>query len=309
MFFQPKFQNWSWDWDVVMIKMKEKFTALFIRIRSDQNAKCVPVAWKLRILGLGLDPIHLLGNSKIPMLHEFPKWKFLTEYSCHSKTHRWESDSAWIVGSLRYSIQLERIHISHTMFLPLYSNSHVRTRCWRKSEQRWKTNSFLHTSQSDAQGRSRRRTTKRRLHETDKEHKRSKWKHYQDAVYWVTLATAQDKVLQFWHTRPNAIVVYTVLCHQIASTKLFLKWERVLFERLSTPRRPPKVVLKSSWQTQQQQQQDTSICPQLETVWEESGEGRAKRRSKQPDRGFGNIPRLETELRKSTSELKELLTM
>ena len=34
--------------------------------------------------------------------------------------------------------------------------------------------------------------------------------------------------------------------------------ERTLFERLSTPRPAPKIVLKSAWQSQQQQQQDTS---------------------------------------------------
>ena len=32
------------------------------------------------------------------------------------------------------------------------------------------------------------------------------------------------------------------------------KGELTLFERLSTPRPPPKIVLKSSWKTQQQQQ-------------------------------------------------------
>ena len=42
-----------------------------------------------------------------------------------------------------------------------------------------------------------------------KEHYRSKWKHSQDAVYWVNLARAQDKGLQFWQTRSNAIIVYS----------------------------------------------------------------------------------------------------
>ena len=74
------------------------------------------------------------------------KWKFLTVYSCHSRTHWWESDSAWIVGSRRFSIQLERTLVSQKMFLQLYFNSQVRTHCWRKGEQRWKTNSFSHFS-------------------------------------------------------------------------------------------------------------------------------------------------------------------
>ena len=57
----------------------------------------------------------------------------------------------------------------------------------------------------------------------------------QDAVYWVNLAR--------------------VNCIQLCAGR---SGERTLFERLSPPRRAPKIVLTSAWQSQQQQQEDPS---------------------------------------------------
>ena len=45
-------------------------------------------------------------------------------------------------------------------------------------------------------------------------HYHSKRNNTQDAVYWISLARAQEKGLQFWQTRSRA-----ALCRQIASTK------------------------------------------------------------------------------------------
>ena len=42
-----------------------------------------------------------------------------------------------------------------------------------------------------------------------KVHHHSKWKSRQDAVYWINLARAQEKGLQFWQTRSHAIIVDT----------------------------------------------------------------------------------------------------
>ena len=41
-----------------------------------------------------------------------------------------------------------------------------------------------------------------------KVHCHSKWKLRQDAVYWINLARAQEKGLQFWQTRSHAITVH-----------------------------------------------------------------------------------------------------
>ena len=91
-----------------------------------------------------------------------------------------------------------------------------------------------------------------------KVHYYSKWKNTQDAVYWVNLARAHDKGLRFWQTRSQVVdvdnsvptgYIYKVISH---------KGERTPFERFSTFRPPRMIVLKSTWQSQQQQQQDIS---------------------------------------------------
>ena len=71
---------------------------------------------------------------------------------------------------------------------------------------------------------------------------------------------------------------YAALCHQIVIYKVISqKGERVLFERLSTPRSAPKVVLKSSSQKQQQQQQqqDTSESASARS-WKQSARSSVK---------------------------------
>ena len=92
-----------------------------------------------------------------------------------------------------------------------------------------------------------------------KVHYESKWKTNQDAVYWISLARAQDKGLQLWQTRSHSSVsadcIYKVISKRAETT---------VFERLSTPRLAPKIVLKSNWQLQQQQQQQPQQPDTLE---------------------------------------------
>ena len=111
------------------------------------------------------------------------------------------------------------------------------------------------------------------------EHYRSKWRPSRDAVHWVNLARAQDEGVQCWQTRSNAIVVYSSVPPECIYKVISPGGERVLFERLATPRPPPKVVLKSSWQTQQQQPARRfreCISSQLETICGYFGEGKMK---------------------------------
>ena len=63
-----------------------------------------------------------------------------------------------------------------------------------------------------------------------------------DAVHWVNLARAQDEGLQFRQTRSNATVLYS----SVPPECIYKVTSRSGRE---TPRPPPKVVLKSSWQT------------------------------------------------------------
>ena len=89
-----------------------------------------------------------------------------------------------------------------------------------------------------------------------KVHHYSKWKTRQDAVCWINLARAQDKGLQFWQTRSNAVIVHNSVPTDCIFKVISQRGERTLFQRLSTPRPAPKIVLKSA--RQPQQQQDTS---------------------------------------------------
>ena len=94
-----------------------------------------------------------------------------------------------------------------------------------------------------------------------KVHYHSKRKSRQDAVYWVNLARAQDKGLRFWQRRSHAVIENNSVSADSIYKVISQKGKRTLFERLSTPRPAPKIVLESAWQSQQQQQQqqqDTS---------------------------------------------------
>ena len=88
-----------------------------------------------------------------------------------------------------------------------------------------------------------------------KVHYHSHWKRSQDAVHWIKLSRAQDQGLQVWQTKSHAIIGADCICKVISQNG-----DRILFERLSTPRPAPKVTLKSNWQSRQQQQQQQSIC-------------------------------------------------
>ena len=86
-----------------------------------------------------------------------------------------------------------------------------------------------------------------------KVHYEGKWKTNQDAVYWINLARAQDKGLQFWQTRSHAIIVCSSVPADCIYKVISQRGEKALFERLSTPRLAPKIVLKSNWRSQEQQ--------------------------------------------------------
>ena len=77
---------------------------------------------------------------------------------------------------------------------------------------------------------------------------RANGKTNQDAVYWINLARAQDKGLQFWPTWSHAIIVCSTVSADCIHKVISQNGERTLFERLSTPQPAPKIVLKNAWQ-------------------------------------------------------------
>ena len=82
-----------------------------------------------------------------------------------------------------------------------------------------------------------------------------RWKRNQNAVYWVRWKEAQDQGLEFWQTKSFAIMTYVTIPGDCIDCMTAQNGDRVLFERLATPRPAPKVTLKRNWQSQQQQQE------------------------------------------------------
>ena len=67
-----------------------------------------------------------------------------------------------------------------------------------------------------------------------KVHYYSKWKHDQDAVYWVKCSQAKDQGLQFWRTKSNTILVHDPVPADCIYTVISQTGDRILFERLNT---------------------------------------------------------------------------
>ena len=194
--FQPKSQKWSWDW-YIMIKMTEKLTALFIGIRWDQNdenalkhgsGEFSDQDWLQNIYH---------GSSK---MSSSTAWipKFLIAYSCHSTTHRWEFDSAWVDGSRRYSHTNGKssCFIENAHLIALQSPNQDSSLGGEKAEKEDRPfssrplNPFGDNPDEEKLDDDLSKPRKVNYH--------SKWKTTQDAVFWVNLARAQDKGLRFW---------------------------------------------------------------------------------------------------------------
>ena len=84
------------------------------------------------------------------------------------------------------------------------------------------------------------------------------WKHDQNAVYWVRLSRAQDQGLEFWQTKSFAIMTYATIPGDCIDRVTSQDGDRIVFERLETPRPAPEVTLKMNGHSQQQHQHSTS---------------------------------------------------
>ena len=104
-------------------------------------------------------------------------------------------------------------------------------------------------------------------------HHYSTWKHVQDVVYWVKLSRVQDQGLRFWQTKSHAIIVHNPLPPDCIFNFIAKNGERTLFERLSTPRPAAKITLRSTWQVQQQHQQQQPAPTRLRRLGANRDEG------------------------------------
>ena len=69
---------------------------------------------------------------------------------------------------------------------------------------------------------------------------------------------AQDQGLEFWQTKLLAIMTYATIPGDGIDPVTFQDGDRVIFERLETPRPAPEVTWKENWQSQQQQHSTSS---------------------------------------------------
>ena len=155
-----------------------------------------------------------------------------------------------------------------------------------------------------------------------KEHYRSKWKHSQDAVYWVNLARAQDKGFQFWQTRSNAIVEHSSVPSDCIYKVISLNGERVFIRETRDASNSTKSCTRKflenaaaataaasvrGWEESSKMlvKEELKENPGISTEDSETSRNRKLLRS-----DVSNINLLKKSMNvKSTSELKELLTM
>ncbi len=95
----------------------------------------------------------------------------------------------------------------------------------------------------------------------------SKWKHDQDAVYWVKLEEAQDLGLRFWQTKSNAIIVYEKVPPDCIFKKIAQTTKKAIYERKRPLQPAPEVILRSRWFNEQQDEsssQKTNSIQQMQ---------------------------------------------
>ena len=74
------------------------------------------------------------------------------------------------------------------------------------------------------------------------------WKHFQNTVFWCILKVAQQRGLQFYQTRSNAVIVYDTLPAEFIEKAICIKTKDQLYQRESVIVRP-RVVLRPNSQS------------------------------------------------------------
>ena len=74
------------------------------------------------------------------------------------------------------------------------------------------------------------------------------WKHFQDTVFWCNLKLAQQRGLQFYQTRSNAVLFYDTLPAEFIEKAICTKTKDQLYQRESVILRP-RVVLRANSQS------------------------------------------------------------
>ena len=108
------------------------------------------------------------------------------------------------------------------------------------------TNRFIHSRESCDWFSS--RWTVRR-DETTKGTVQNEVESYQDAVYWINLKHAQEKGLAFSQTQSNSIIFHDSVPTDCLEKVVNTETDEILCQNASlSPRPPPKIILKDTWQ-------------------------------------------------------------
>ena len=90
-----------------------------------------------------------------------------------------------------------------------------------------------------------------------KVHHHRNWKHNQNAENWKNVQSTRSWI--FEQTKSNATIVFDPAPVDCIERITNVKRDRILFERILTPRPVPKITLKSCWQASQQPQQQPQL--------------------------------------------------
>ena len=86
------------------------------------------------------------------------------------------------------------------------------------------------------------------------------------------LSRAKDQGLQLWQTKSFAIITHATVTGDCIDRVISQNGDRLIFERLATPRPAPKITLKSNWlalQPQLQQLQQPTLEEDVHSIWKQ----------------------------------------
>ena len=112
------------------------------------------------------------------------------------------------------------------------------------------------------------------------------WKHFQDTVFWCNLKLAQQRGLQFYQTRSNAVILYDTLPAKIIEKAICVKTKDQLYRRESVILRP-RVVRSANSQSGSQD----LLVQEARSSWEseQDAENFGETRSNTADFGVPGI--------------------
>ena len=79
-------------------------------------------------------------------------------------------------------------------------------------------------------------------------YKQKTWKKHQNTVYWVDIKLAQKKVLKFYQTRSNGIILQETLPAYCISKAIIMETVEIIYEKVyASLWPPPKISFKNNW--------------------------------------------------------------